>query len=376
VRRLILAATLTAMIIATASANAAAHPVSTCSAVDRTTADCTVSYDHPHVDLSSVVDGASGAACGLAEGCAVTTCEVIIDDDSEFIDGVAWDGDETVRPVAADSIVVTGELNELAMVMAAEAMPASMDFGLDDVNGLSMPEYGSMPTGVFAESGQWQECERFRLNPEAEESDDDGSVLGGVLADLAALDDVIVEAVTYGPVGVSAIIDPIDLYEQARAGVDPAEPPVVTAPPKDGLLFVKMPTWYWLEPDYWQDYTASASSPTGRLTVTVTAEPIMATWDPGDGSARKVVCYDAGKEFVIGINPWTATDCKHIYQHSSTMAPDGSDTWVLDVEVLFAFSWEMQFDNGVLYERGAVDGATRSSSTPLQVGEIQAIVIE
>jgi len=374
-QRLAVFVALIAGLVVAGAPPANAHPVHVCGSRGITGHECEVEYDHPHDGVSVGADGGTSAqACGLLDGCAETVCKIIIEDDSAFVDGIAWDGDDTVKPIAADSVVVTDQLHELAMVMAAEAMPGNVSFELADIRGLSMPQYGSIPTGVFAETGQWQECERFRLNLDADDSD--GDATGGGLAALPDLDDRIVEAVTYGPVDIAALIDPVELYERARAEIDPPEPPVMTAPPKDGLLFVKMPTWYWLAPDYWQDYTATATSPTGRLTVTVSAEPILATWDPGDGGARKVVCYDAGREFVEGLHPCRATDCMHIYQHSSTMAPDGSDTWVLDVEVLFAFSWEMQFDNGTLYDRGASDGATRSISTPLQVGEIQAIIID
>ena len=88
------------------------------------------------------------------------------------------------------------------------------------------------------------------------------------------------------------------------------------------------------------------------------------------------VPYDAGREFNEGLHPWRGSECMHTYEHSSTTAADGSDTWVLDVEVLFVASWEMTFDNGTEYQRGAIDGETRQTTLPLQVGEIQASIID
>jgi len=261
-------------------------------------AEGTVGWSTPPAGDQGAVPTAP-PACNPLDGCPFTECELIIDDDSIFPDGLVWDSDPAVRPI-----------------------PASADAG--DVS-----EYP-----------------------------------------LRVLDEV-----TFGPVGVPTLIDPIELYERARAELDPPDPPLMTAPPKDGLLFVKMPAWYWLEPGYWDEYSASAESPGGRLVVTVTAEPVMARWDPGDGS-QPILCFDAGREFIIGLSPWRGTECMHIYQHSSTMATDGSDTWVLDVEVLFVASWTMAFDNDTEYDRGAIDSDTRQATLPLQVGEIQAIVID
>ena len=308
--------------------------------------------------------GAPPPACDPLDGasCPTTTCEVIVDDDSIFPDGLVWDGDSSVRPIAASEVEATDEINGMVEALMANVYhhPGQVDVRLD------LPEYGSMPGGIFAESGRWQRCEEAHLEVVRDQA-------GNVSAlPLRVLDDVI-----FGPVGVAALIDPVELYERARAELDPPDPPLMTAPPKDGLLFVKMPTWYWLEPGYWDQHSASASSPSGRLTVTVTAEPVMARWDPGDGS-QPVLCYDAGREFIEGLHPWRGSECMHIYQHSSTMGADGSDTWVLDVEVLFVASWSMTFNNdaNTEYDRGAIDGETRSSTLPLQVGEIQAIIID
>ena len=313
---------------------------------------------------SAGLGGGGGPVCDPLAGCPVSRCETIIDDDSGFPDGLAWDGDDSVRPLPADSVIVESRLNELANVLAFELIPSWSDVTLDAIDGLDLPEYGSMPTGIFAESGQWQECDNW---DHTFNYDEDGNASNHTAN--------APDAVTFGPVGIAALIDPLELYERARAEIDPPEPPVATAPPKDGLLFVKMPTWYWFEPGYWTDYSATAQSPTGRLIVTVTASPIFARWNPGDGT-EPVICFDAGVEYVEGLHPWRGTECQHIYQHSSTMATDGSDTWVLDVEVAFALTWSMTFDTTGLQERGAVDGETRTTSIPLQVGEIQSIVID
>jgi len=311
---------------------------------------------------TSAGDQGTAPACDPLEGaaCPFTECERIIDDDSIFPDGLVWDGDRSVEPIEASRVEEADAINDLveALMNGVYRRPGEFDTRLE------LPEYGSMPTGVFAESGEWERCEELHFEVVR---DDFGNVSELPLA--------VLDEVSYGPVGTAELIDPVELYERARAQLDPPDPPLMTAPPKDGLLFVKMPTWYWLEPGYWDEYSASASSPSGRLTVTVTAEPVMVRWDPGDGS-EPVLCYDAGVEFIVGLHPWRGSECTHIYQHSSTMAPDGSDTWVLDVEVLFVASWTMSFDNGTDYDRGAIDGETRETSLPLQVGEIQAIIID
>lgn len=161
--------------------------------------------------------------------------------------------------------------------------------------------------------------------------------------------------------------DPIALRTEALAKVTIPEPPVASNPPHDepdrfGLVHI--PTWFWLEAGYWDPLVGSATDPTGAMTVTVTATPLHADWDPGDGSPS-VRCFDAGVEWSRGMAE-EATDCRHTYMTSS--AGQAGDSYVLGVAVEWEYTWAI---NGV--DQGPFATTTLASQVTYGVGEIQAV---
>lgn len=155
--------------------------------------------------------------------------------------------------------------------------------------------------------------------------------------------------------------DPADVARQARASVAIADPSLSTSPSADRRLYVRVPTWLWLDPAWWQPYTATAD--TGGVSATVVATPVRATWTMGDGGA--VTCSGPGVAWRRGL-PDEATDCKYRYLHSSAGQPQGRFT--MSVSVDFDVSWTSS--TGAV---GRLATVTRTASRSVDVGEIQAI---
>ncbi len=159
-------------------------------------------------------------------------------------------------------------------------------------------------------------------------------------------------------------VDPEALALDALATASIDQPPISTSPPADRRLYTQVPTWLWLDGDWWQGYAATASA--GRVTSTVTATPVATDWEPGDGD--QLTCRGPGVEWRRGL-PDSATYCSHTYRHSS--ANRDGDAFTLGVTVRFEVTWTSNTGQG-----GALQVITRSASRSVQVGEIQAVETE
>lgn len=159
-------------------------------------------------------------------------------------------------------------------------------------------------------------------------------------------------------------VDPEALALDALATASIDQPPISTSPSADRRLYTQVPTWLWLDGVWWRGYSATASA--GRVTSTVTATPVAADWDPGDGD--RLACRGPGVEWTRGL-PDSATYCSYTYRHSS--ASRESDAYTLGVTVRFEVSWTSNTGQG-----GALPAITRSASRSVQVGEIQAVETE
>lgn len=157
------------------------------------------------------------------------------------------------------------------------------------------------------------------------------------------------------------LVDPAALAANAVASVGIEAPPIRTSPSANGRLYVQIPTWLWLEQDWWQSYQATAAA--GRVTSTVNARPISTTWSMGDGAS--VRCAGPGRAWKPGLAE-EATDCRHTYRHSSAGADD--DTFALGATVTLEVTWTSNTGAG-----GTLPAISRTSSLEVEVGEIQAI---
>jgi hypothetical protein len=172
-----------------------------------------------------------------------------------------------------------------------------------------------------------------------------------------------------GPVAVNGrflipegeAVDPAALAAEAVASIDIAPPAIGTSPSADERLYVRIPTWLWLDQSWWRTYEATASA--GSVTATVTARPVSISWMLGDGES--LTCAGPGRAWQRGL-PETASDCRYVYRSSSAGQPGG--TFNIQATVMFEVSWSSNIGAG-----GALPSISRSSTVDVEVGEIQAI---
>lgn len=156
------------------------------------------------------------------------------------------------------------------------------------------------------------------------------------------------------------VVDVGALAQRARASVG-IEGPSIRTSPEVGKLYVQIPTWLWIEGDWWHGYEATAS--TGRVTATVTAVPVRADWALGDGA--QVTCSGPGVAWQPGMRE-DATSCSHTYTTSSASRPGG--TFELSATVVLEITWTSNIGGS-----GTLAPISRSSSRIVEVGEIQAV---
>ena len=160
--------------------------------------------------------------------------------------------------------------------------------------------------------------------------------------------------------------EPVDPEALALAALESVTVPelVIGTSPAAGDLVVHVPTWLWVSGGWWEPYSATATA--GRVSSTVTVEPVRAVWSTGDGSST--TCAGPGIEWSPGM-PEGATDCSHTYGSSSEARLGG--TFTLSVTVELDVSWSSNTGAG-----GALPPISRAASQEVRVGEIQAIKTE
>lgn len=235
------------------------------------------------------------------------------------------DGNPTVEVV--DVITDPGSGGEESDCFFRVGISDDFEMGIYDVDG----------TRTYSETGRWLElvC--------------DGSV---------------VPIDGQGIVPEGGAVDPAQLAADARASVPIEAPPIETSPDADRETYAQITTWLWVDPSWWKGYTATASA--GRVSATVTATPVLATWSTGDGGTEE--CAGPGVVWRRGLGD-DDTYCSHVYRRSSAGEPD--DRFPLQVAVDFEVTWSSNVGQG-----GSLEGLSRSASRSIRVGEIQAIETE
>ena len=155
-------------------------------------------------------------------------------------------------------------------------------------------------------------------------------------------------------------VDVEALAEEALASVSIPGPAIRTSPELD-RIYVRVPTWLWVDGSWWHGYQATASA--GRVTATVTATPRSSSWTLGDGST--VRCDGPGIAWNPGL-PEDVTSCAHTYTTSSAGRP--GDKFSLSAAVQLDVSWTSNIGQG-----GTLPAISRTSTQPIVVGEIQAV---
>jgi len=186
--------------------------------------------------------------------------------------------------------------------------------------------------------------------------------------------------------------DVFDLYEKRCPGEDSAWVEVLRQDPQADLLPLalrdlkqkKLPTpepqFLALDAEFGWAYVTvpvdfrvgnglapvSVTASIGPVWATVTAAPSKVTFDPGEPAGHTVSCSAAGA--AAGYDPAIPGECSYAYVDSSAISSNGrSFTTTMGVE--WSISWTSSTGAG-----GALPAFTTSSSAPLAVAEIQALV--
>jgi hypothetical protein len=139
-------------------------------------------------------------------------------------------------------------------------------------------------------------------------------------------------------------------------------PEIELSPPLPGPQLVMLPTWLWVDSEWWGVRAASASVP-GVVTVTATAEPTRVVWETGDGG--RYVC-GRGTRYEPAIDPAGASpDCGHVYRRSSAGEPAGSFSLTATV------SWRVSWSGGGA--SGTAGPLFSSVSVPVRVVQSRSV---
>ena len=166
-----------------------------------------------------------------------------------------------------------------------------------------------------------------------------------------------------GATAAGATADPQTLAQRAAATLELPAPAIRTNPA--GEQVVQLPMWLWIAGDQWTPRRASATA--GPVTSTVTATPVRVTWDMGNGD--RVSCEGPGRPYEerFAQQP-EATDCRYTFRLSSVGQPDEA------YQVTATVHWELTWNASGAAGGGSLGGVPMSTTQPVRVAQIQALV--
>lgn len=166
------------------------------------------------------------------------------------------------------------------------------------------------------------------------------------------------------PAGLAApTVSPAELAQRAVELLRLEGPDIGMAPEAGRSGLVGLPVWLWtaVAPRTWGPVSATASVP--GLSVTATARAQRITWSMGDG--HSVTCTGPGTPYRESLGARRSPDCGHVYAQPSTTEPGG--TYRVRATTTWRVIWAGGGDSGVIT-------VTRSSSTALEIGELQVLI--
>jgi hypothetical protein len=166
----------------------------------------------------------------------------------------------------------------------------------------------------------------------------------------------------------SARTSPLQEAKSAESTIVLPAPTIETNP--NGTTVVNLPTWFWIDPDIWHVWTATAS--VGTLSATAIATPLLVTYDLGNGS--RLTCDGPGVRYDLAQSVATQdSSCAYVYPRTSvagesSVNDQGNPYYVITATVTWRVDWVSNGSNG-----GTLPSLTTSSSTDLRVQQIQAV---
>ncbi|MEL7158529.1 MAG: hypothetical protein AAFN30_18300 [Actinomycetota bacterium] len=133
----------------------------------------------------------------------------------------------------------------------------------------------------------------------------------------------------------------------------------------DAPLITQLPTWLWIDPAVWADRSATPPAVFG-VSVTATATPANVTF-----------ANDAGDVVDCGPNLGPAYDFARTddQQHSDCTLTYHHSTAVGDHHLTTTITWDVTYVCSAFCGSGAIPGFTITSTRPVRVAEMQALLI-
>lgn len=173
---------------------------------------------------------------------------------------------------------------------------------------------------------------------------------------------------TSTPDGFGGTPDPVPgLLVSAINQLELRGPAIGTAPPAgEGAGLVRLPVWLWNEvnENNWGSLSATAG-PVAGTNVVADARATKIEWDMGDG--HRVTC-DEGIAWERGMNILDPP-CGHQYERASRHQPNG--VYEISATTTWLIEWRTE---GLVTEEGGVFELQATSTTTLQIDEIQVLV--
>lgn len=167
---------------------------------------------------------------------------------------------------------------------------------------------------------------------------------------------------------VPPMVDPAELAQEALESMALAIPDVHIAPTPPDMTYVNLETWLWMSEGKFDTLTKTVSA--GATSVTVTARPVRAWWEMGDGGETS--CITPGRAWKSWMNDSATTDCSYTYLTTSRKAPDGE--FKVQSAIWYQADWTC---SGACLQSagtlGEVSGLTGSQS--IRVGERQSVIV-
>ncbi len=165
------------------------------------------------------------------------------------------------------------------------------------------------------------------------------------------------------PPGMAASSTPEQLAERAIELLPLDGPDIRMAPDPSGLGLVGVPVWLWTEVNErtWGPVARTATIP--GLSVAATARATRVEWSMGDGA--RIRCDGPGTPYRTRFGASPSPDCGHVYERSSAGEP--GDAFRIRATTTWSITWAGGGRSGSRI-------VTRSSTLPVQIGELQVLV--
>ena len=168
--------------------------------------------------------------------------------------------------------------------------------------------------------------------------------------------------------GVTALVDPAVLAQQAVGRMRLQRAHARIAPGPEFHTYVHIDNWMWVPPGQWRDLRLTVSA--GATSVTVTAGPTRVEWDMGSDTKR---CYAAGRAWRMGMTDAAKTTCSFAYE---TLENPKGDTHNVSAQIVYSVTWTCSgaclSPSGDLGEIAAPSGET----TTIEVRQRQTVVTQ